>query len=210
MLKKMWFFVVSCWIGIAANALAEPGDLEKGKVSYALCLACHGVQAEGNKALNSPRLAGQEAWYLKNQLLKFRNDIRGNDAKDMLGMQMAPMAKVLANKGAIDDVVAYIRTLKPTMPPDASKGDAGKGKILYATCAACHGAQGEGNVAQKAPRLIGQHAWYMKRQIHNFKDGLRGAHPKDVEGKMMMPMAMLLPNDQAIDDVITYIQSLGR
>ena len=38
------------------------GNAEKGKALYAVCVACHGKDGAGNKALNSPRIAGQESW----------------------------------------------------------------------------------------------------------------------------------------------------
>ena len=39
-------------------------------------------------------------------------------------------------------------------------GDPAKGKALYATCASCHGANGEGNQALNAPAIAGQKEWY--------------------------------------------------
>jgi cytochrome c oxidase subunit II len=89
-------------------------------------------------------------------------------------------------------------------------GDPAKGKTLYATCGACHGANAEGMEALNAPRLAGQEPWYIIRQLQNFKGGIRGANPKDTYGMQMAPMAQTLPNDQAIEDVAAYIQTLGK
>ncbi len=87
-------------------------------------------------------------------------------------------------------------------------GDADAGKPLYAVCAACHGAQAEGNAALHAPKLSGQGDWYLKRQLKYYKQGARGAHAKDVFGKMMAPMAATLGDDAAIDNVTAYIKTL--
>lgn len=87
-------------------------------------------------------------------------------------------------------------------------GDAAKGKTLFATCVACHGGGAEGNKALNAPRLAGQEDWYLVRQLKNFKDGIRGADPNDIYGQQMAPMAQLLPDDQAIADVVAYIETL--
>jgi cytochrome c oxidase subunit 2 len=87
-------------------------------------------------------------------------------------------------------------------------GDAAAGEPLYAVCAACHGAQGEGNPALNAPKLAGQGDWYLKRQLLHFKSGARGTHEKDVFGKMMAPMAATLADDAAINNVIAYIKKL--
>lgn len=87
-------------------------------------------------------------------------------------------------------------------------GNAVAGKAGYAVCAACHGAQGEGNQAMNAPRLSGQSAWYLERQLRQFKQGTRGVHEKDTFGKMMAPMAATLANDAAIADVVAYVATL--
>jgi len=87
-------------------------------------------------------------------------------------------------------------------------GDAVAGKALYATCAACHGAAGEGNVALNAPKLSGQGAWYLARQLRQFKEGARGTHDKDTFGKMMAPMAATLADDAAIASVVAYMATL--
>lgn len=89
-------------------------------------------------------------------------------------------------------------------------GDATKGKALYATCGACHGANAEGMEALNAPKLAGQEAWYLTRQLQNFKAGIRGTNPKDIYGMQMAPMAQTLPNDQAIEDVVAYILTLAK
>ena len=84
-------------------------------------------------------------------------------------------------------------------------GDAVAGKAAFAVCAACHGANGEGNVAMNAPKLSGQGAWYLERQLKLFKQGARGTHEKDTFGKMMAPMAATLADDAAIANVVAYI-----
>ncbi len=87
-------------------------------------------------------------------------------------------------------------------------GDAATGQTLYAPCAACHGQQAEGNTALNAPALAGQEDWYIARQLQLFKAGIRGADPKDTFGMQMRPMAMTLATDQAVADVVAYIQTL--
>lgn len=87
-------------------------------------------------------------------------------------------------------------------------GNAEAGKAAYATCAACHGAQGEGTLALNAPKLSGQGGWYLERQLKLFKQGARGTHDKDIFGKMMAPMVAALADDGAIADVAAYIATL--
>ena len=91
-----------------------------------------------------------------------------------------------------------------------SAGDSTKGKAYYTTCAACHGAKGEGNKALNSPSLAGQEDWYIVRQLKNFKEGIRGSNPKDIYGMQMRPMAMTLINDQAMKDVAAYIMTFSE
>ena len=48
----------------------------------------------------------------------------------------------------------------------------------------------------------------MRRQLEYFKDGTRGAHEDDTFGRQMAPMALTLADDQAVENVIAYIQTL--
>lgn len=192
----------------AAAIAALPGDPTKGKVAFITCMACHGMKGEGVRVFNSPRLASQPPWYLKRQLLKFRAGVRGGHPQDVFGMQMVPMAKLLTREEDVDDVVAYIATLEPDSPVDRGQGDPESGKASFAICATCHGRRAEGIESQKAPGLIGQHAWYMNRQLKNFKSGARGFHKDDIEGKPMVSIAQMLKDDSAIEDLVAYIQSL--
>lgn len=86
--------------------------------------------------------------------------------------------------------------------------DAGKGEALFAPCVACHGANGEGNMALNAPGIAGQSESYLKRQLWEFKNGQRGSHEGDTAGAQMRPMAAALTDRQAIADVSAYIASL--
>jgi cytochrome c oxidase subunit 2 len=50
--------------------------------------------------------------------------------------------------------------------------------------------------------------WYLARQLQNFKDGIRGAHPTDYYGYQMGLMANVLQDEQAIKDLVAYINTL--
>ena len=88
------------------------GDATAGKASYMICQTCHGPKGGGNRALNSPKLTGLQDWYIVRQLKNFKAGIRGTKSGDLFGMQMRPMAMTLANDAAINNVAAYIATLK--------------------------------------------------------------------------------------------------
>ena len=191
----------------AQSTAQVAGDAEAGKPLFAVCSACHGLQAEGNPVLHAPKLSGQGDWYLKRQLDYFKNGARGAHDKDVYGKQMAPMAATLADDAAIANVIAYIGTLPDKPAPATVEGDAKHGQKSFVTCAACHGSDGRGNQAMNAPRLAGMSDWYLVTQLNNFKHGVRGANRKDMYGSQMASMAAILANDRAIDNLVSYINT---
>jgi cytochrome c oxidase subunit II len=184
------------------------GDAVAGQARYAICAACHGAEAQGNVAMNAPSLAGLPDWYLQRQLRHYQQGIRGAHQEDTYGQQMAPMAATLTDEAALRDVSAYISALQPARTEATLSGDAHRGASLYNTCGACHGAQAQGNYALQAPRLAGQDDWYLKRQLHNFRQGIRGAHQGDDYGHQMVLMARSLQDEQSVDDLLAYLNSL--
>ena len=183
----------------------EP-DLVAGKALYQTCSACHGANGEGNQALNSPKLSGQEDWYLTRQLHYFKSGVRGTADNDIFGKQMAPMAAILADDKAVNDVVGYITSLSDNPAPHTVQGDIENGKDIYLTCGKCHGLQGEGNWSLRAPRMAGMSDWYMVTQLKNFRHGARGAHPDDSTGYQMTSMVLSL-TEEKVNDVVAYMNT---
>jgi cytochrome c oxidase subunit 2 len=179
-----------------------------GQALYGVCGACHGAQGEGNEMLNAPNLAGQSAWYMERQLQSFKHGLRGADASDTFGAQMAPMAATLVDDAAIKNVVAYINSLPEAKPAATISGDVARGEEIFITCSSCHGPQGQGIWALNAPRLQGLNDWYLARQLTNYKNGIRGAHPQDLTGKQMTLISGVLRSEQAIKDLVAYINTL--
>ena len=71
-------------------------------------------------------------------------------------------------------------------------------------CTVCHGANGNGNVAIRAPKIAGIEPWYLKNQFAAFKAGWRGAHADDAPGNEMRPVAAIL-TDAEIDHALAYV-----
>ena len=85
----------------------------------------------------------------------------------------------------------------------------GKGKEMFVlNCAPCHQITGEGNPTFHAPALAGQKNWYLVRQLRNFKNGTRGAHPEDLQGMQMAPMLRMLAGEKDIEIVAKYISRM--
>ena len=188
---------------------AKPaGNAAVGAAMYGVCAACHGQQGEGNLAMNSPKIAGQSEWYLKRQIENYKRGLRGTHENDTFGQQMIGMVATLADEAAIDSVVAHIRSLPDAAPAQTISGDTSSGERLYSVCAYCHGKDGLGVQALNAPRLAGQSDWYLKRQLENFRDDVRGAHPQDYYGFQMGLMGKSLHDEEAMNDIVAYINSL--
>lgn len=173
------------------------------------CTTCHGVDGRGNVGIQAPRLAGMEPWYLTRQLENFRAGIRGTHPDDEQGLAMQPMATKLSDT-SITDIVSWVSSWE-TMPTEISlEGNANRGRAAFQSCAACHGVNAEGNEALGAPALAGQNDWYLVTQLKNFRSSIRGAHRDDSYGAQMIAMARMLTDDQAITDVVSYINTLQR
>jgi cytochrome c553 len=80
----------------------------------------------------------------------------------------------------------------------AAEGDAEAGKAKSATCAACHGADGNASLTMY-PKIAGQHAEYLYKQLQEFKSGVR---PDPV----MAGMAAAL-SEQDMKDLAAYFSS---
>jgi cytochrome c oxidase subunit II len=188
-------------------ATAHAADAEAGKAAYAVCAACHGAQGQGNQAMNAPRIAGQDDWYLRRQMQAYQQGLRGTAAGDVFGAQMRPMAMTVMAPEALENLIAYIVTFPDTPSAATVAADPAAGKTAYAVCAACHGANGEGVAQLGGPRLAGLDDWYLVRQLQNYQKGLRGYDPRDMYGMQMKPMAATL-NEKGVLDVAAYINTL--
>jgi len=82
------------------------------------------------------------------------------------------------------------------------------GKEVFDTCVPCHGANGGGDLALRAPVIAGLPQWYVAAQLTKFKGGIRGAHPDDEEGARMRPMARTLWKKGDVESVAEYVASL--
>ena len=184
------------------------GNAMVGAAQYAVCASCHGQQGEGIVAMNAPKIAGQSAWYLKRQIMNYKKGLRGTHESDTYGAQMIGMVATLADEQAIDNVVAHIRTFPDNAVISTIEGDVASGQKHYNICAYCHGRDGMGIQAMNAPRAAGMSDWYLARQLNNFKNEVRGGHKQDHYGKQMGFMADVLQDEQAVNDVIAYINTL--
>jgi cytochrome c553 len=174
------------------------------RVAISTCASCHGPQ--GHSSLPKfPVLAGQGANYLTAQLQAFKSRTRGDP--DALGY-MWGMAEPLSND-LIEALAAYYAAQSPRPGPIGDAGLIARGKSLYENgnaslgvppCIACHGPEGRGTDA--FPRLAGQHAQYLLKQLRSFQSNMR-----DVA--VMHGVAQSLRTDD-MQAVAAYLQTLGQ
>ncbi|WP_260261352.1 c-type cytochrome [Vibrio intestinalis] len=82
------------------KVLYTAGDVERGLTA---CIACHGPRGNGTELSGFPKISGQQADYVKSQLMKFRDGSRGNDMNAM----MRDIAKKLTDED-IDTLSKYV------------------------------------------------------------------------------------------------------
>jgi cytochrome c553 len=161
---------ISC---IAPSASAQESAVRK--LATEVCASCHGPRGESISPA-FPRLAGQQAQYLEGQLKAFRDRTR---ADPMAQAYMWGMTSQL-DDGTIKKLSAYYSAQKPVPGKTVDAKLVQQGKAVYETgipganvqaCATCHGKNAEGNSA--FPRLAGQHAEYLVKQLVLFKSSLR-------------------------------------
>ncbi|MUJ21831.1 c-type cytochrome [Aliivibrio fischeri] len=87
-----------------------------------------------------------------------------------------------------------------------AQGDIEAGKQKSATCAACHGQEGNSTLTQY-PNIAGQHAGYLEKQLKEFKLGMETQGKQGRLEPVMSGMAMPL-TEQDIMDLSAYFASL--
>ena len=163
----------ACLIGsfILAQGADSQSAAEKASTT---CQNCHGPGGS-SVAATFPRLNGQQADYMAAQLKSFRAHTR-SDPHAMA--YMWGMAAQLDDQ-LIADLAKYFAAQPPT-PPQSGGALAAEGQKVFESgapadgvppCQACHGAHGEGNGV--VPRIAGQHADYLKKQLEAFRSTLR-------------------------------------
>jgi cytochrome c553 len=146
------------------------------RLAIGTCGTCHGVRGISQQP-KYPRLAGQNAGYLAAQLRAFRGQQRGDP--DAIGYMWGMSASL--EDSTIDALAAYYAA-QPAGAPLAAADAAtvSRGREIYEkgiasagvpACSACHGPDGHG--IADFPRLAGQHAQYVMKQLASFQSNMR-------------------------------------
>lgn len=186
------------------------GSVQAGAAKATMCFACHGPNGNSVSPV-FPRLAGQNAVYIVEQLRLFRAGIRQNP-------MMSAMASGLTDQD-IDNLAVYFAAQTPTgLEADPALWQAGRALYLSGdrkqdvpACAACHGPTGQGNPAAGYPALRAQQSAYVLAQLQSYANGTRysGAHAETATPNsiMMFTIAKRLSPAQ-MQAVASYVQGL--
>lgn len=189
-------------LGITGFAHAA-GNAEAGQGKVVVCGACHA--ADGNSAApNFPKMAGQGERYLLKQLKDIKSGAR----------PIVEMTGLLDNLSDQDmaDIAAFYASQQMSVgaadPKLVEQGVAlfrgGKLDEGMPACIGCHAPDGSGLAAAGFPKLAGQHATYVAKQLTDFREGNR---TNDGESMIMRAIAAKLSNKD-IEALSSYIQGL--
>jgi len=177
------------------------------------CSVCHGEKGI-SAARNWPNLAGQNPFYVYKQLLDYKDNkgSEGESAQLMTALSanlskqdMADLAQYYAQFPLPKPSGSSTQELVDTNAVKAIKNlvNKGDGKRMIASCAACHGHNGQGEKVD-IPALAGQQAVYSRNAMQEFKTGLRH---NDVYSRMRI-IAKSLTDDE-INALAQYYAKMG-
>jgi len=197
----------------AAATTPDPfthGKAADGAAKSAVCASCHGPNGNSSNP-EWPRLAGQSAVYIAEQLQLFRSGVRTNPI-------MQPLASTLKDQDIDDLAVYYQAQTVQGLEADPSYWKGGEAVYLRGdsarelpACVACHGPVGRGNLAAGYPALRAQQSVYVVKQLNDYANSKRysGPNPETASrnGIMMFTIARRLSPEQ-IRDVASYVQGM--
>ncbi len=192
-MKKIIF---SLFIALGSISAVQAADVNAGKEKAGACSACHGPTGVSASPM-FPNLAGQNDAYVIKQLKDFKSGARANAmmapmAANLSDADMADIAAYFASlpsaieqaaaaasadtgsdsSSASTPVAGNVEIVAYTPAAVLYAGDVAAGKNKAATCAACHGTDGN-SLVPMYPSLAGQSANYIAKQLADFKSGAR-------------------------------------
>ena len=158
-------WILAC--GVAqAIAAEDPETIRAQEIVAQRCYRCHGETGMSTTSL-FPKLAGQNVEYLTKQMFNFQTRARRS-------LVMEEQIAGLSGND-IEALARYFSMQESAPDPAADLSLSARGRALYyegipdkgvSPCVSCHGPTARG--AQMLPRLAGQHASYIERQLHAF------------------------------------------
>ena len=164
-----------CSVGARADEPDGATQAYAQRLAVGVCGTCHG--SRGNSVQPKfPRLAGQNPNYLVAQLKNFRGQTRGDpDAISYMWGMAGPLSDE-----TIDALAKYYSSQQVVAEKASDSAEVARGRDIYEhgvvsegvpACAACHGPDAHG--VADFPRLAGQRAQYVLKQLGSFQSNMR-------------------------------------
>jgi cytochrome c oxidase cbb3-type subunit III len=167
-----------------ANAMGE-------RLFLNYCSQCHGSDAGGAKGFPNLRdkdwLYGGDPQTIETTILHGRNGV------------MPALGEAVGGEEGIAQMASYVRSLSG-LSHDARL--AALGQTKFVVCAACHGAEGKGNVAFGAPNLTDK-IWLYGRSEETIAEGIRNGRNNQ------MPAQQERLGDAKIHILAAYVYGLS-
>jgi cytochrome c553 len=192
-------------LALAADpAAGAQTDAKKATLQKTIetCAACHGLNGRSISP-TFPNLAAQTPAYIELQLHAFKDQTRADpDAQAYMWGMASPL-----DDASISGLAAYFSKQTAVEGGGGNAALIGQGKQIFTEgvpsrqippCASCHGAKAEGN--GPFPRLAGQHAPYLLKQLLVIQSVLRTA-------PVMHGVIKDLNKDQ-MQAVVAYLESI--
>lgn len=186
-----------------SRALGDP-DVPAKTIALHVCSNCHGVEGT-SVSPNFPNLAAQQEVYFVEQLKSFKSHNRSDPA----GFEYMWGLSAHLSDDQIKGLAAYYAAQQPKSgaPADSARMSAGQEVFEKGVpakeippCMTCHGPAAQGN--QQFPRLAGQHADYLVKQLKVFQ-----RTDERPEGSIMKTVAHLLTNEN-MENVAAYLEAM--
>jgi cytochrome c553 len=195
-------------------------EVERAKEINSICATCHGEYGQGGKKGEYPRLAGQRASYLAEQLRSYRERRRINipmfpytQERELSDEEVEIISNYLAAielptqmptfKGDEDALTRLLMAEKVMIIPRV-EGDIENGKLIYQRdCTNCHARNGRGR--SNFPMLVGQYTNYLMKQMEAY---IKGDRPHDDDKQKS---GVLMPLKEAdLQDILAYLTTLQQ
>ena len=187
----------------AIKIRSSVGDSVVGRDKSQLCQGCHGEKGISEEPL-APKLAGQYSDYIVKQVRNYQAGTRTHQI-------MNAMAATLTDEELIN-IGNYFAS--QTMMKGNGSGDNPVGKNIFLkgdikrmviACVNCHGVNGKGLTPKTSafPVLGGQHKDYIRKQIMDFREGIRSNSPGSIMNRIVKSLT-----DAEVDAIAEYVSGL--
>jgi cytochrome c553 len=192
-------------------------NLQNGKDINETCAGCHGKLGHGGKKGEYPRLGGQRASYIEQQLRSFRDRIRINipmfpytEPRELSDEDITDVAAYLASLKLssrvpdfkdTDDALTRLTAMETVMIIARVEGDIANGEKHYQEhCRNCHAKDGMGR--SDFPMLVGQYTNYLMKQMVAYRARER-PHDEDKPGGILDRFS-----EQDLQDILAYLTTI--